>query len=136
MISKIATCSLCFVRFHLLFTRWQENISRMEFQPPEILVHIFRQLPRIKEITNCFKTSKQWRQIIEHLFINKSKFARPFSPQQRESYFISPFIFYYTPLARYQPRPEGNLNERNFVKVLFSKMNLRTIMLSKYLVTY
>ena len=42
--------------------------DRMEFQANEILEHIFKQLPRLKSITNCYNTNQRWRKILTEMF--------------------------------------------------------------------
>ena len=43
----------------------------MEPQPTEILEHIFKQLPNLKAVQNCFNTCDRWRQTIENMFKDK-----------------------------------------------------------------
>ena len=47
----------------------------MEFQPTEILEHIFRQIPCLHTIKNCSKTSLRWGKIIENIFNNKGMYV-------------------------------------------------------------
>ena len=43
----------------------------MELQLTEILEHIFKQLPNLKAVQNCFNTCDRWRQTIENMFKDK-----------------------------------------------------------------
>ena len=47
------------------------NSLKMEPQPTEILEHIFKQLPNLKAVQNCFNTCDRWRQTIENMFKDK-----------------------------------------------------------------
>ena len=53
---------------------WKPN-GRIEEQPAEILMRIFKQMPDLKSITNCYNTSVRWRQIVEKTFGNNCKFV-------------------------------------------------------------
>ena len=42
----------------------------MENQPTEILVLIFKQIPNVSAIKNCFNTCERWRIIIQKMHKN------------------------------------------------------------------
>ena len=53
---------------------WKPN-GRIEEQPAEILLHIFKQMFDLKTITKCYNTNSRWRQIVEKTFENNCKFT-------------------------------------------------------------
>ena len=46
----------------------------METYPPEVIVHIFKQIFDLKSITKCYNTNFRWRAILEELFKLNCKF--------------------------------------------------------------
>ena len=56
--------------YHKVHSKLQK---KMEAQPNEILVHIFKQIIQLKDITKCYKSNLRWRQILEEMFKNNCK---------------------------------------------------------------
>ena len=64
----------------LLDAYWKPN-GRIEEQPPEILVHIFKQISNFESTINCFNTNLRWRKL---LVLDETNSQVPFTEQKFE----------------------------------------------------